>query len=158
MRHIAELQGAKKPNARVNRRLPAKLVDVLLNKKLGWGAQAGWICSLRKMLEYAVCNCGKNQENKRSAKREEGLAGCIPDCSPEPGDQRDASKKAYYGSGKDNPLADFLERLYLLDTPRACVKANPDCIRCTRGYAGEGGRKAALEKRGVVSLEITHRA
>ncbi len=28
------------PNARVNRRLPAKLVDVLLNKKLGWGAQA----------------------------------------------------------------------------------------------------------------------
>jgi len=37
MRHIADFQGNQKPNARVNRRLPAKLVDVLLNNKLGWG-------------------------------------------------------------------------------------------------------------------------
>ncbi len=32
------------PNARVNRRLPAKLVDVLLNDQLGWSAKA-LVCS-----------------------------------------------------------------------------------------------------------------
>ena len=45
------IEGNQKPNARVNRRLPAKLVDVLLNEQLGRGAEARfWVCAFELMM------------------------------------------------------------------------------------------------------------